>query len=140
MSMWLDKGWGACWLEFRPDFTAIEFGLCSFIDWSRDFVGSDASLLARSASAKRRLVTMTIAVDGIYMSNDEAILRDGVAVGYGSSDGHAHRVGQSIAIGYVSKKCATPGKQLAAEILGEMWGVTVLDGPAFDANGLHIRA
>ena len=45
-----------------------------------------------------------------------------------------------MAVGYVSKECATPDPQLAAEILGEMWEATVLDGPAYDANGLHMRA
>lgn len=56
----------------------------------------------------------------IDVSNDEATLRDGVAVAYGSSGGYAHRVGQSMEMGYVSKECATPGTQLAAEILSEM--------------------
>ena len=49
-------------------------------------------------------------------------MRDGAAVGYGSSGGYSHRLGQSMAMGYVSKECATPGTQLAAEILDEMWG------------------
>ena len=83
---------------------------------------------------------MTITVDGIDVPNDEAILRDVFAIGYGSSVGYSQRVGQSMVMGYVSKECTTPRTQLAAEILDEMWGVTVLDGPAFDANGLHMRA
>ena len=83
---------------------------------------------------------MTIAVDRIGVSNDEAILRDDVAVGYGLSGGYAHRVGQSTARGYVNNECAMPGTQLAAEILGEMCGATVLDGPAYDANSLRMRA
>ena len=59
---------------------------------------------------------------GIDLSKEEAILRDGVAVGYGSSGGYSDRVGQSMVMGYVSKECATPEPQLAAEILVEMWG------------------
>ena len=83
---------------------------------------------------------MTIAVDGIDVSNDEAILRDGVAVGYVSSGGYAHRIGQSMAMGYVSSECAAPGTRLAVEILGEMRVAKVLGGPAYDANGAHMRA
>ncbi len=140
MSLRLEKGWGAWGLEFRPDFTAIESGLDAFIDWSRDFVGREASLAARAAGAERHLVTMRIAVGGIDVSNDEAILRDGVAVGYVSSGGYAHRIGQSLAMGYVSSDCAAPGTVLAVEILGEMYEATILGGPAYDANGAHMRA
>jgi dimethylglycine dehydrogenase len=140
MSLRLEKGWGAWGLEFRPDFTAIESGLDAFIDWSRDFVGREASLAARAAGAERHLVTMRIAVDGIDVSNDEAILRDGVAVGYVSSGGYAHRIGQSLAMGYVSSDCAAPGTVLAVEILGEMYEATILGGPAYDANGAQMRA
>ena len=83
---------------------------------------------------------MIIAVDGIDVSNDEAILRDGVAVGYVSSGGYAHRIGQSLAMGYVSIECTAPGTRLAVEILGEMRVAKVLGGPAYDVNGAHMRA
>ena len=140
MSMRLEKGWGAWGLEFRPDFTAIESGLDAFIDWDRDFVGRQPSFAARAIGVERRLVTMTIAVDGIDVSNDEAILRDGVAVGYVTSGGYAHRIGKSMAMGYVSSGCAAPGTMLDVEILGELHEATVLGGPAYDANGAHMRA
>ena len=103
-----------------------------------DFI--EASLAARAAGAERHLVTMRIAVDGIDVSNDEAILLDGVAVGYVSSGGYAHRIGQSLAMGYVSSDCAAPGTVLAVEILGEMYEATILGGPAYDANGAQMRA
>ncbi|MGI3186438.1 GcvT family protein [Nioella aestuarii] len=139
MSMRLEKGWGVWTLEFRPDFDAVESGMDVFINWKKDFVGKDATLAAREAGPKRRLVTMAIDVEGIDVSNDEAVLKDGEAVGYVSSGGYGHRTGQSLAMGYVATPHAVPGSELEVEILGEMYKARVLDGPSYDANGANMR-
>lgn len=140
MSMRLEKGWGVWTLEFRPDFDAVESGVDGFINWKKDFVGKDATVAARDKGVSQKLVTMTIDVDGIDVSNDEAILKDGEAVGYVSSGGYGHRVGQSMAMGYVASACAAPGTRLQVEILGEFYDAEVLGGPIYDANGANMRA
>ncbi|MEM6618396.1 MAG: FAD-dependent oxidoreductase [Pseudomonadota bacterium] len=140
MSMRLEKGWGAWTLEFRPDFNAVESGMDAFINWKKDFVGKAATEALRTADPAQRLVTMTIAVDGIDVSNDEAILKDGAAVGYVSSGGYAHRVGASMAMGYVAAEHSAPDTDLQVEILGELYAARVLGGPVYDANGAHMRA
>ncbi|MEM9852463.1 MAG: glycine cleavage T C-terminal barrel domain-containing protein, partial [Pseudomonadota bacterium] len=140
MSMRLEKGWGAWTLEFRPDFNAVESGMDAFINWKKDFVGKAATEALRTADPAQRLVTMTIAVDGIDVSNDEAILKDGAAVGYVSSGGYAHRVGASMAMGYVAAEHSAPDTDLQVEILGELYDARVLGGPVYDANGAHMRA
>ncbi|WP_127560019.1 GcvT family protein [Nioella ostreopsis] len=139
MSMRLEKGWGAWSLEFRPDFNAVESGMEAFINWKKDFVGKEATLAAREAGPKRRLVTMAIEAEGIDVTNDEAVLKDGAAVGYVSSGGYGHRTGQSLAMGYVDAAHAAPGSELEVEILGEMYKARVLDGPSYDANGANMR-
>jgi dimethylglycine dehydrogenase len=139
MSLRLEKGWGAWSLEFRPDFDAVESGMEAFINWKKDFVGKEATLAAREAGPKRRLVTMAIEAEGIDVTNDEAVLKDGAAVGYVSSGGYGHRTGQSLAMGYVNAAHAAPGSELEVEILGEMYKARVLDGPSYDANGAHMR-
>jgi dimethylglycine dehydrogenase len=83
---------------------------------------------------------MTIDVDGIDVSGDEAILKDGEAVGYISSGGYAHHAKASMAMGYVSAQHAEAGTRLQVEILGEMYGAEVLGGPVYDANGANMRA
>ncbi|MEL7152020.1 MAG: FAD-dependent oxidoreductase [Pseudomonadota bacterium] len=140
MSMRLEKGWGVWTLEFRPDFDAVESGMDAFINWKKDFVGRDATLAANNTGPKQKLITMTIDVDGIDVSNDEAILKEGRAVGYVSSGGYAHRVGHSMAMGYVEAACAVPGTQLQVEILGELYTADVLGGAIYDANGANMRA
>jgi len=140
MSMRLEKGWGVWTLEFRPDFDAVESGMDVFINWKKDFVGKEATQAVRDAGPKKKLVTMTIDVDAIDVSNDEAILKDGEAVGYVSSGGFAHRVGRSMAMGYVSAPNAIPGTKLQIEILGQMYDAEVLGEPAYDASGANMRA
>ena len=88
-------------LEYRPDFNAVESGMDTFINWNKGFIGKEVTLKARKDGPDQRLVTMVINVDEIDVSNDEATLKDGQAVGYVSSGNFAHRVGQSLLMGYV---------------------------------------
>jgi dimethylglycine dehydrogenase len=140
MSMRLEKGWGAWGLEFRPDFDAVASGMDVFINWKKDFVGKAATQEILDRGPAQKLITMTIAVDGIDVSNDEAILKDGQAIGYISSGGYAHRVGASMAMGYVETAYAVPGSTVQVEILGHMYDAEILCGPLYDANGANMRA
>ncbi|MCT4656425.1 MAG: FAD-dependent oxidoreductase [Cohaesibacter sp.] len=140
MSMRLEKGWGVWTLEFRPDFDAVESGMDAFINWNKEFVGKEATQAIRQAGPKQKLVTMTIDVAGIDVSNDEAILKDGEAVGYVSSGGYGHRVGKSMAMGYVAVEHASPGNVMQVEILGELYNAEILGAPIYDANGAKIVA
>ncbi len=140
MSMRLEKGWGVWTLEYRPDFDAIQSGMDIFINWKKEFVGKEATLAARDAGVAQKLVTMTIDVEGIDVSNDEAILKNGAAVGYVTSGGYAHRVGRSMAMGYVATEHAAAGNKLDIEILGETYAAEILGGPIYDANGANLRA
>ena len=140
MSMRLEKGWGVWTLEYRPDFNAVESGMDVFINWNKEFIGKAATLEARASGPKRRLVTMTIDVDGIDVSGDEAILSAGKAAGYVSSGGYAHRAGRSMAMGYVDAQYAVPGTGLEVEILGKTYMAEILATPIYDANGANMRA
>ncbi|MCP5073095.1 MAG: FAD-dependent oxidoreductase [Rhodobacteraceae bacterium] len=139
MSMRLEKAWGVWTLDFRPDFTAAESGMGAFINWNKEFVGKVAALAEREAGPDKKLVTLVIDVDGIDVSNDEAILKEGAAVGYVSSGGYAHHVKKSVAMGYVGAEHAEPGTALQVEILGEMYDAEVQGAPLYDANGANMR-
>ena len=140
MSLRLEKGWGAWGLDFRPDFTAAESGLDAFIKWDKDFIGKDAALQHRKDGPARKLVTLTIASPNTDVSNDEAILLGDQAVGYISSGGFAHHVGQSMAMGYVPTELAKGGTELEVEILGERYPAKVLDAPIYDPTGAKMRS
>jgi len=139
MSMRLEKGWGAWGLEYRPDFNVAEARLSGFINWDKEFVGKQATEEARKAGPSRKLVTLTIDVDGIDVTGDEAILLGDTAVGYVSSGGYAHRVGRSMAMGYVATEHAVPGTALQVEILGQMYAADVQGAPLYDLTGERMR-
>ena len=139
MSLRLEKGWGAWGLEFRPDFNAIESGMDIFINWNKEFVGKEATLAIKEAGVARKLVTMTIDTD-IDVSLDEAVMKDGEAVGYITSGGYAHHVGKSMAMAYVSTPHATAGTALQVEILGEFYDAEIQGAPLYDHNGAKMRS
>jgi dimethylglycine dehydrogenase len=140
MSLRLEKSWGAWALDYRPDFTAQQSGLDLFINWKKQFVGKEPALAERDAPPTQKLVTLVIEVDGIDVSNDEAVLVDGVAVGYVSSGGYAHHVGASMALAYVAHAHSEPDTKLQVEILGNMYDATVQAGAVYDANGANMRS
>ena len=139
MSLRLEKNWGAWTLDFRPDFTAAQSGLDAFINWDKDFIGKEAALAERKTGPDKKLVTMVVECDGIDVSNDEAILKDGDCIGYVSSGGYAHWVAKSMALGYVPPELAGDGSALEIEINGRFYPATVTAYPLYDANGSKMR-
>ena len=139
MSLRLDKGWGAWTLEFRPDFNAIESGMDVFINWKKDFVGRDATLKIKEEGVARKLVTLVVDTE-IDVTLDEAVLRDGEAVGYITSGGYSHRSQKSMALAYVNTENAESGTKLQVEILGEFHDAEVQGGPLYDPDGAKMRS
>ena len=139
MSLRLDKGWGAWTTEFRPDFNAVESGMDVFINWKKDFVGKDATLKFKEEGVARKLVMLTVGTE-IDVTLDEAVLKDGEAVGYITSGGYSHRSKQSMAMAYVATDSADAGTKLQVEILGELYNAEVLGGPIYDPEGTNMRA
>ena len=82
---------------------------------------------------------MVIDVDAINASNDGAILRDRQVVGYVSSGDYAHRVGQSMVMGYAKSVYAGAGTKLQVEILGLFYDAKILGEEAYDPNGALMR-
>ncbi|MEM7742092.1 MAG: FAD-dependent oxidoreductase [Pseudomonadota bacterium] len=145
MSLRLEKNWGVWTADYRPDFTAAESGLDAFIQWDKDFIGKAAAEAERARGPASRLVALVIEnpmIDGqgIDVSADEALLKDGEAVGYVSSGGYAHHTGQSMAMGYVPTALAAQDESVDVEILGERFPARIVTSPVYDPNGGRMRA
>jgi dimethylglycine dehydrogenase len=140
MSMRLEKNWGVWTLDYRPDFTAAESGLDAFIAWDKDFIGKQAALEQKKAGPSKKLVAMVIDIDGRDVVNDEAILKDGKAVGYVSSGGYAHHVGKSMALGYVPTELAVDGMDFEVEINGAFYKAAITSHPLYDSSGSKMRS
>ena len=140
LSLRLEKGWGVWGMDLRPDFTAAESGLDAFIDWSKDFVGKQAALAERERGPSRRLAVMTVADDGVDATGDEAIVKDGEAIGYVTSGGFAHHAGRSVAMGYLPAALARPGTGVEIELAGSFRPARVQGRPLHDPQGARMRA
>ena len=139
MSLRLEKGWGAWGLEFRPDFNAVESGMDVFINWNKDFVGKEATAKFRDEGVDRKLVTLTVDTP-MDVTLDEAVLVNDVAVGYITSGGYAHHLGESMAMAYVAAEHAAAGTVVKVEIMGEMYPAEVQGAPLYDPNGGRMRS
>ena len=149
MSLRLEKAWGVWTLDYRPDFTAAESGLDAFIQWDKEFVGKAAAEAERKSGAERSgwcrwLSTRAGVIDGepIDVSNDEAILRDGAAVGYVSlrrlrAPRRASPWRWAIVPTEISRR---PTKRVDVEILGETFPARVHTAPLYDPNGGRMRS
>ena len=133
------KRLGAWGFDYRPDFTPAEAGLNGFINWTEEFVGKAAAQKQKTEPQVRKLVTITIDVDGIDVSNEEAILKDGQALGHISLGGYAHHVGRLVAMGYVSTEQSASGTRLEVEILGYLYLAKVQGTALYDPSGGRLR-
>ena len=136
MSLRLEKGYGAFFREFRPDYTPRECGLDRFVAYDKpDFIGRAAALKDRDTPPERRLVTLIVDAVEADVVGYESILRDGAAVGQVTSGGYAHWAGKSVALGYVRSDLARDGEDFTISIFGDGRKAVISMTPLFDANG-----
>ena len=138
----LEKGFGTWAREFRPIYGPDEAGLGRFVSLKKPgFLGREAVIQAReSGGGPLRLLGFSIEAGTADAIGDEPIWHDDRVVGWVTSGGYGHSVGQSLALGYVPKDLATATSGFAVEILGDRRPATRLDGPAFDPTGARMRA
>jgi 4-methylaminobutanoate oxidase (formaldehyde-forming) len=98
----LEKGYRAWGSDIGPDHTPVEAGLawaCK-LKSGLPFLGREAVAAQLANGVKKRLATFTAGPQVILLGR-ETIYRNGERVGWLSSGGYGHTVGQSIGIGYV---------------------------------------
>jgi dimethylglycine dehydrogenase len=142
LSLRLEKNWGVWTLDFRPDFTPAESGLDAFVSFDKNtpFIGRDAALEARERGPEKRLVTLVVDADGVDVNRDEPLFHEGACVGYVTSGGYAHYVGESVALGYVPADLADAGVRFEVEILGERRPARIQPRPLYDPDGSRMRS
>ena len=135
MSMRLEKGYGAFFREFRPDYTPMESGLDRFVAYDKpDFVGREAALRDRDTPPKKKLVPLLVDTD-VEVIGYESVMRGDEAVGQVTSGGYAHWADKSMAMAYVRSDLARDGEKLSVLIFGTARPAVVSTTPLFDANG-----
>lgn len=139
-SLRLEKAFGIWSREFSPDFTPSMCGMDRFIDYSKpDFIGRQAALADADCTPGQRLVAMSVASEEADATGYEPIWLGDRRVGYTTSGGYGHTVGESLALGYVDSDVTGAGQSLEVHILGERVSATVLGGAPYDPKGERMR-
>ena len=140
-SLRLEKSFGNWAREFRPIYSPVEAGLDRFVNLNKgDFVGRDAYLRDKESGGTRRLIALTIDATEADAIGDEPVWHDGEVVGWITSGGYGHCVGQSIALGYVPAALADADSGFEIELLGERRAATLVRQPLYDPEGLRMRS
>jgi len=102
-SLRLEKGYRAWGAEVGPDYTPLESGLGWAVKLKTDvaFQGREAIEEHKREGLKRRLACFTVDDPEVVLLGKETILRNGERVGWLSSGGFGHTMGQPIGYGFV---------------------------------------
>jgi dimethylglycine dehydrogenase len=139
-SMRLEKGYLAWKSEMNVQHTPLETGLAWTVKWDKDFIGKQALEQIRTDGIKQQLVGLVVAAEDSDPWGYNPILKGRERVGMTSSGGFGHRVGKSIALGYIAPELTQPGTKLEVEVLGRKLPAEVVTMPLYDPDNRKIKA
>ncbi|MGO9995592.1 MAG: GcvT family protein [Steroidobacteraceae bacterium] len=140
-SMRIEKLFGTWAREYRPIYGPFEAGLGRFIDFEKgDFIGRSAAAEEKAGGGALRLIGFKVDATDADALGDEPIWHEGCVVGWVTSGTFGHRVGSSLALGYVPASVASADGGFEIEIIGERHRAVRLTGPAYDPSGALMRA
>jgi len=140
-SLRLEKSYGIWSTEFTQSYSPEMSNLRHHVALDKgDFVGRDAALREREQGVDRVLVTLSIDAADVDASGFEPVKCDGKLVGFVTSGGYGHHVGQSLALAYVDKALVGSGARLAVDVIGESRHAVMLSEPAYDPKGMRLRS
>jgi dimethylglycine dehydrogenase len=139
-SMRLEKGYLAWKSEMNLHHTPLETPLAWTVKWDKDFIGRAALETQKRTGVTQKLVCMVIDAQSSDPWGYNPIFQGEKRVGMTSSGGFGHRVGKSIAFGYVPPTLTAPGTQLEVEVLGDKRKATVTGMPLYDPKNERMKA
>lgn len=141
MDLRLEKSFPAWGLDLTSDYGPMETGLERFVDWRRSgFIGREAALAAREEGPRERITTLVVDAEDADCSGGEPVFANGRYIGYVSSGGYGHTVGESLALAYLATDAISDGTACEVEILGRRFGATISERACFDPSGSRFRS
>jgi len=138
MSLRLEKSYPSWGFDITSDYYPSECGFDRFVSLDKgDFIGREA--LTRLEGPRERIATFEIDTDDADAYTGEPIWCGEELAGYVSSGGYGHRVGKSLALGYVTADFHDAGNNFFIEIIGERRSARLLDSPPWDPAGERAR-
>ena len=140
-SMRMEKSYRLVGTELSIEYSAYESALDRFVKPDKgDFLGRDGLLEGRRAGLKQVLVTLEVHdVEDADALGNNALLRDGRAVGRATSGNYGFRVGKSLALGMLPPELAVPGAEVGIEVLDRTLPATVIAESPFDPANERLR-
>jgi len=141
LSLRLEKSFGIWSAEFTQGYTPRMTGMDRWIDWSKpDFAGRDAALAERDGPAPAK-VQATLAIDALDAdaSGYEPVWHAGRNIGFITSGGYGHTVGQSLAMALVDPAHGAPGTELSVHVVGVERPARVIAASPYDPSGKAMR-
>ncbi len=137
----IEKSFGTWAREYRPIYGPFEAGLGRFVDLKKgDFIGRAAAAEEQAGGGKLALMSFKVDATDADALGDEPIWHDGAVVGWVTSGAYGHRVGESLALGYVPRELAAATDGFEIELIGERRRALPLAAPLLDARGTRMRA
>ncbi|MEM7425758.1 MAG: FAD-dependent oxidoreductase [Pseudomonadota bacterium] len=147
----MEKGYRHWGHDIADEDTPLEAGLGFAVPRSKtsDYIGRESILWQREQNVlKKRMVAICLengGADAPMMYHEEPIYRDGVIVGSTTSGSWGHRLGKSLALGYlhcddgVTKDYVESGS-FEIEIAWERYPATVQFAPFYDPKSERVKA
>ncbi len=142
VSMGMEKSFGVWSREFTPDYTPAMCGMDRWIDYTKaDFVGREAALADRDGEPEHRLVALEIDAGEADAWGYEPIWLDENYAGYVTSGAYGHRVGKSLALGYVkSPYLGSPASEFSVHLVDGKRPARLLARPPYDPSASRMRS
>lgn len=141
MSLRLEKSFPTWGTDLSPDYTPYECGMERWLKTDKDdFVGRDAALAAQEVAPSVQRVTLVVDADNYDAVGGEAVFASGERIGYVSSGGYGHTVGESLALAYVAPDKFYEGSACTVEILGNERPAIMTIIPRIDPTGSRMRS
>ncbi len=139
-SLRLEKGYGVWSLEFAQAYTPAMAGLDRFIAFDKgEFIGREAALAERAASAAQRLMLLAIDAGDADVTGFEPVWQGTRKVGFVTSGAYGHYVEQSLALAYVDAAVAAEADPISIHVVGERRAARILTEPPYDPKGRKLR-
>jgi len=139
-SMRLEKGYLAWKAEMNVHHTPLETNVDWTVKWDKDFIGKATLEKVKAAGVDLKLACMVVEAEDADPWGYNPIFKGDERVGMTSSGGYGHRVGKSIALGYITPDLAVPGTDLEVEVLGKKLPAEVVAMPLYDHENMKIKA
>jgi dimethylglycine dehydrogenase len=139
-SMRLEKGYLAWKAEMNVHHTPLETDIDWTVKWDKEFIGKQNLAKVKGDGVVLKLAGMVVEAEDADSWGYNPIFDGEKQVGMTSSGGYGHRVGKSIALGYIKPELTEPGTRLEVEVLGKKLPAEVVAMPLYDPENRRIKS